>query len=733
VDYSFDPEFVGCTNRLSPTESQRVWKAVERYQADPGHRSLNLEKLQGRGRRRLWSIRASDELRLLLAREGDLTLFLRAGHHEDIYKLSDNNDFVVPVAGAPGLITVEARVDFNEVGVASERGNTTDADIPVPHRDCDEIEPRALLAHWEKRELLQEGFTDSEIEILHSASVDTLLESWPGIDEDTLTRVLEMAEKSPDSWRQTSLLNDQDDGVSFRQGIVERGALGGLSGVMSADEVRRLASQPIEDWMVFLHPEQRALVDRRFNGPARVRGAAGTGKTVVALHRAAALAKRLKGDGNRANHPVLFTTFISNLPPVFRNLYKRLPTAVEGAVEFINIDKLANRICTRGGMRLVLDTRTTDSAFAHSCNTVIQFDTPLHKAQLTRRYLREEVTAVIKGRGVDSLNEYLSLERTGRRTPFTSAMREQVWELRLDWDRRLGESGVVDFPDIVRAARDLALQREEPMFDAAIVDESQDITLVGLQLIRALVNGSKNGDRPDGLFIAGDGAQRIYAGGFTLAQAGIDVRGNSTVLRVNYRNTRQIIETALACAGNERIEDLEEEYERGDVSVVPQRDGVPPIVVSCKNIDGQIVFVDREVRRLQDTGAIGYGDVCVCAPTNRLVHLATKSLRARGINCQDLSQFDGTTNDSVKVGTFHRAKGLEFKVVFLMGLSASEFPSPQAQGQSDAEYSDQKALQISQLFVAMTRARDGLFVLCDGEVCSVLSERLDHFELITAE
>jgi hypothetical protein len=441
VEFSFDAAFINSTISLSPTESQRVWKAVERYQANSKHQSLKLEKLQGRGRRRLWSIRASDELRLLLAREGEVTVFLRAGHHDEIYSLADRTDFVVPVNGAPGLIGIEEHADVPGQSVASGSDDSTDGSRPAPE-DSDVLESGGLLSHWPKSELRQEGFSESETEILHLASVDTLLDLWPSIEDESLTRVLEMSEATPESWGQTSLLNDQDDGAGFREGIVERGALGGLSGIMSADEVRRLASEPIEDWMVFLHPEQRALVDRQFNGPARVRGAAGTGKTVVALHRAATLAKRLQSDGTSAKHTVLFTTFISNLPPVFRNLYKRLPTAVEGAVEFINIDKLAYRICTRGGMRVALDPRKADSAFAHACNAVILFDTPLHKAQLTRRYLKEEVTAVIKGRGVDSLADYLTLERTGRRTPFTSVMREQIWELRLDWDRKLEESGV---------------------------------------------------------------------------------------------------------------------------------------------------------------------------------------------------------------------------------------------------------------------------------------------------
>ncbi len=144
-------------------------------------------------------------------------------------------------------------------------------------------------------------------------------------------------------------------------------------------------------------------------------------------------------------------------------------------------------------------------------------------------------------------------------------MREQVWELRKEWDQRLGEVGIEDFPDVVRRARDITRQQPEPRYRVAIVDESQDLTLVGLQFIRALVSGADGTDRPDALFIVGNGAQKIDPGGFTLAQAGVDVRGNSTVLRVNYRNTREIVDAAMACTGSELVDDLGDEYTRGEL------------------------------------------------------------------------------------------------------------------------------------------------------------------------
>ena len=725
--YSMDEQFVPSLTRLAPSDSHRVMKAIDKYTKAPESPGLNLEQLEGRtGRRRLWTIRASQELRVLLARDGPTWVFLRAGHHDEIYDLAERRTFVVPVDGHPGLISIRP--------TPPDSGDSAPDRVAEPRQSPYDNKPK-IVEHWTTGELARAGFSENEIDRLRRTTPDTLLEVWPTITDEKLDRVIECSEMSPDEWFARDLFADETDDESrhkrFRDAVVERGALAGLSSLLSPQELQRLMSAPIEDWMIFLHPDQRALVERSFSGPARVRGSAGTGKTVVALHRAAVLAKRFTGSGGRnrrAPPSILFTTFVKSLTPVLRNLYHRLPTSVAGAVEFVNVDSLANRICRRFGQPPRLDPDIASRGFEAAFSAVVQEGTPLQRAGLTRDYLREEVTAVLKGRGVDSLEEYLNLERTGRRMPFTPAMRAQAWALREDWDKRLREAKIVDFPDVVREARDLARGHHEPMFRAAIVDESQDLTLVGLQLVQALVAGGSEEDEADGLFIVGDGAQKIYPGGYTLAQAGLDIRGNSTVLRVNYRNTRPIIRAAMACAGSESVNDLGDEYLRGDANPEAARDGARPRLVRAGNLFGQIAHVAAEIDRLCAEGELGPGDVGVFASSNASVERTVNHLANHEIDCQNLRGFDGRPNRSVKVGTFHRAKGLEFKVVFLLGLSHQSFPRPQRQDQSDAEYHEQRALQVSELFVAMTRARDGLFLLCDEEPSNVIYEALDYLE-----
>ena len=352
---------------------------------------------------------------MLLVREGPTSIFLRAGHHDAIYRFAEQWTWTSgpPHDGIPGLIATKSdAVDLDGSPLASRRTSG--------QRVLDS--ERSILARWGTPDLLKVGFDKDQVNLLRRATQDTLHDVWPDMDNDMLDQVMDCLEQSPDEWFQRQLISDEEaEAKRFREAIVERGALGGLSSLLTQEEFQRLLSAPVEDWMIFLHPDQRSLVDRHFNGPARVRGAAGTGKTVVALHRAAALAKRFAADNgqSRKHPPVLFTTFIKSLPPVFENLYRRLPSAVEGAVEFVNVDKLASDTCRQSGQPPRLDTNIVDKTFDAAFAAVIRNGTPLDRARITRGYLRDEVKYVLKGRGVDSLEEYRDMERTRRRTRFT--------------------------------------------------------------------------------------------------------------------------------------------------------------------------------------------------------------------------------------------------------------------------------------------------------------------------
>lgn len=520
------------------------------------------------------------------------------------------------------------------------------------------------------------------------------------------------------------LLNDERTGASFTR--------------IEPEFLAEVIGRPIEDWMIFLHPDQRSAATRRYQGPARARGPAGTGKTVVGLHRAAHLAARNRAiAGERSAQldadpepvpPVLFTTYINSLPPVFEELYQRIPGTTAGEVEFINVDKLARRICEEAGDKPHVNINKVTKAYNEAFGQIVVPGTPL-EGRFTSQYLRDEITKIIKGRGVESLDDYLRITRTGRRTQMGRLQRTQVWELMECWDSEMARHGTIDFCDVILRALEHARRRRSPTYSAVIVDEAQDLTLAGLQLLRALLNAPDHDvDQPDGLLILGDGAQRIYPGGYTLRQAGVEVRGRTTVLTENYRNTGEIIEAAIAVAGGHRVEDLGEEFYRADEAVTTIRQGPRPLLIEVDGLDAQIDEIARRIDDLVGTGeGFGTGDMAVLAHTNTMVNRISARLATRGLGIQALAGYDGRSTDQVKVGTFHRGKGLEFKVVFLPGLG--RFP-PATKGLTEGEAEESRALAISQLFVAMTRARDLLVVLHGHDLAGEVEAACNHFEVL---
>jgi len=715
-----DRRFFKSLQSLSPKDRNRIWDTVVRFRTDhrPGD---NLEQLQGRGKRsRWWTLRASQDLRVLLGREGPTCVLVYAGHHDDVYRYADRNRFV---CGADnGIRIVEVRREREPI---PDDEQSNDQRTPLPAA----ADEPSVLEHWTHAELVQAGFSPELIKQLRIATAETLADVCPDLDNDTADKIVECMDTGPEDYFQQRVIEDENrDNKRFRDAIIKNGALAGISQLLSPDELERLLSAPIEDWMLFLHPDQRTVVDRRFNGPARVRGSAGTGKTVVALHRAASLAHRFSRDPDEATGPapVLFTTYIKTLPPLFEHLYSRLPNALPDAVEFIHIDSLARRVCQQAGQGVWLNPKVVNEAFDHTWTSVISAGTPLQRAGITRIYLRDEITEIIKGRGVDSKDEYMALKRTGRRMQFPAPMREQVWTFREEWDKRLADQGAADFADVILRARNIA-RDSPPAYRAAIVDEAQDFTLARLQLVMALAGIEAGVRTPDSLFIVGDGAQKIYPGGFTLRQAGMDIRGNSAVLKVNYRNARPVIEAAMACTGSEVVDDHGDVFARGDAELEATRDGVKPRLVAAGKLEDQANFVVERISALAGD-ELGFGDFGVFAPKNDQVQKVSRALAQAGVPRTGLDRWSGESSASVKVGTFHRAKGLEFKVVFVLDVSQNRFPSPRWRQQSDEEHQERRTLEISSLFVAMTRARDGLFLLCNDVPSAEVVDALDYFD-----
>ncbi|MGH3371171.1 MAG: UvrD-helicase domain-containing protein [Nocardioidaceae bacterium] len=453
---------------------------------------------------------------------------------------------------------------------------------------------------------------------------------------------------------------------------------------------------PIEEWMTYLHPDQLKLVSTSWNGPARVRGAAGTGKTVVGLHRAAYLAERTP-------KKVLFVSFVKTLPVVLASLCERMSPSACANIDFLGVHKLAIDILDEAGIDSSISQTRVRNAF-NAAWAAVGRDSVLPKLDERPAYWKEEIDYVIKGRGLTDFDEYADLGRVGRRTPMRIEHRKAMWNVYREYERRLDQLGVHDFTDVLIMARDAVRSGDvELPYGTVVVDEVQDLNLVGLQLLHAIA-----GDGPDSLLIVGDGQQAVYPGGFTLAEAGIAVTGRAAVLRANYRNAVEILEVAARVVAWDEFDDLEGPPSAGARDVDVRRSGGTTITVRAadqRSLDAALV---KQIQETITVLGVAPGDMAVLVRTRRDLERYERVLSRAGIDNVDLRGYDGKTTDRVKVGTFKRAKGLEFKFVFLPGLA--DAASQPWSGESADSLRERLERERRELYVGMTRARDGLWL-----------------------
>jgi superfamily I DNA/RNA helicase len=473
-----------------------------------------------------------------------------------------------------------------------------------------------------------------------------------------------------------------------------------LSDLMSGDVYGALQGYrdgTMEDWMIFLSPLQRRAVDRAMGGPARVTGGPGTGKSVVALHRAARFAAQTDRPGS-----VLVTSFVRNVPEVMEGLFERLAPELLGRMRFQSIHALAHEIVTRHGQGLNLSPEAARSDFNRALKSMPARWERLQVARFDDTYLWDEVNRVVQGRGVESLGAYLSLPRHGRRRPMSAEVRTDVWGVWTDYQARtLAQTPPVsDFEGLI--GRALGAVRATPIetpYHAIVVDEAQDITEQGIRLLVELLDGASNGR----LLLVGDGGQRIYPGGFRLADLGLEVRGRSSSLELCYRSTDEIMK-AVGAVGRFLSLDQFGEEGLGLAVVTTVRTGARPELRVFTSPAYERDWLTREL----DPVDPDFDATAVLLPTNANVAAWRATLRQAGIGSVELRDYSGRPVPGVKVGTYNRAKGLEFKRVYLPGLD-SLFPW------GDQSNIDNVLQQGGQLYVAMSRARDRLTLSYAGQ------------------
>jgi superfamily I DNA/RNA helicase len=470
----------------------------------------------------------------------------------------------------------------------------------------------------------------------------------------------------------------------------------------------------IEEWMIFLSPVQRRAVDRAVGGPARVTGGPGTGKSVVGLHRAVAFASEAPGDER-----ILMTSFVRTVPEVLSGLFEKLAPDLAARVTFASVHSLAMKAL--GASRPHVDAAAAHRRFVR----VLHGNPDRYRqlsggARLSDDYLWEEFTRVIEGRGLTRRVEYLGLQRHGRKRAIAALVRGLIWDVYEEYRAACdqGPEPVVDWDRVLQLA--LAHVKAQPVADrysAIIVDEAQDISEVGVRFLLELFEGGATGR----IMLLGDAGQRIYPGGYRLAELGLEIRGRSFPMTVCYRSTDEIMQAVGSLGQFVSTEEFGADGVRG-LSLSTVRSGTRPrlhvFMLEADEINWLMSQLDRDDPELDGSAILVF--------TNRLAEAWRSRLREAGIGSVALDVYSGRPIPGVKVGTYHRAKGLEFKHLFLPHLDDS-FP------RGDQNDPDELIEAGSLLYVAMSRARDDLNLSYAGKPSMFIEALLPNVDVIEEE
>jgi len=452
-----------------------------------------------------------------------------------------------------------------------------------------------------------------------------------------------------------------------------------------------------EQWQLFLHPDQQELVYRPFDGPARIRGISGSGKTVVAFHRTRRHAKDVVG----ANKWILFTTFNKALARSASRLLDSLCGEERSAIEVSHLHKWClDFINFRQGLRPRFSPETKAVAQQRALEKVRR-EWPDSVPEIPVDYLWDEVEFIMGRFLHEERQAYLDTDRTGRGRALTAGQRAFVLRLYEEYLAQMVANGEVDPAEFVRIAYRLRKKGEESQHSYAgvIVDEAQDVSEIGLRLLYSLA--------PEAFLMVGDGVQRIFTKGYSLRGLGIDIAGRSKFLRKNYRNTRQILEAAFPLVASEWTKEIEgSPIDTGAVSpVFSVREGPRPAIVTCRMIEDEIRFLQSEVKYLLSSLRYSPSEVCIMARNDLYRQTALKALQEAGIPAVHYRAEADEPADigRVRVSSLHSAKGHEYSAVFIPGMVEGVFPQSKV---TQEEVQDERRV----LYVGMTRARDIVYL-----------------------
>ena len=700
MEFRIADTFTDSLARLTGDEQKAAKTTAFDLQLNPAHPSLQFHKLEKAKDPNFWSIRVSRDVRIIVHRTGTSLMLCYVGHHDDSYQWAERRKLEThPKTGAAQLVEIRLRVEEITIPKYVEAAPT-----PKP----------SLFSSLTDGELLGYGVPSEWLPEVRRANEDTILELADHLPNEAAEALLDLATgKIPQAYapmKATLAASLQPELAavtteSFKHPDAQRR----FRLINNSEELEQALNYPWEKWTIFLHPAQRELVERDYNGPARVAGSAGTGKTIVAVHRAVFLARKY------LDSRVLLTTFsepLSNaLATKLRHLIGNQPRLGE-RIEVQSLNAIGRRLYERNIGKL----RFANADTLRELLSKAAQETP--ESRFSLQFLISEWEQIVDAWQLATWESYRDVVRLGRKTRLKEPQRAIAWSIFDKARAALKEKQLITLSEMFSALAAFYSTNVSRPFEFIIVDEAQDVSIAQLRFLAALRTDSGNS-----LFFAGDLGQRIFQQPFSWKALGVDVRGRATTLRINYRTSHQIRMKADRLLGPEMADvDGIVEHRKSTISVF---NGPPPTIQTFDSTEAERSSVGDWLKARTQEGLLPH-EIAIFVRSGAELERARAVAELAAIPFKVLDDRVETVHGKAAIATMHLAKGLEFRAVAVMACDDEIIPLQQrietVADDSDLEevYNTERQL----LYVACTRARDHLLVTSVAPA----SEFLDDFE-----
>jgi hypothetical protein len=683
--------FTDSLGRLTADEQKAVKTTAFDLQLNPAHPSHQLHRLDKARDKQFWSVRASSDIRLILHKSDRNLVLCYVGHHDDAYQWAERRKLDVhPRTGAAQFVEIRERVE--EVVVPVYVPAPTPTSSPLSHSG-------RLFADVSEADLLGYGVPPEWLEAVREATEASLLDVAEHLPAEAAEALLVLATggqpgRSADEDTSTPQLaaSVTDSPDPFAHPDAQRR----FRLVTSHEALQQALDASWDKWTIFLHPDQQDLVTRSFQGPARIGGSAGTGKTVVAMHRAVSLTRR---------HPearVLLATFSEPLAEALRQRARRLMQSEPRLAERLDVASLLSVAMRHYRALTGQQASLAAPADVHALLAEAAATVPGHGKPLA--FLRAEWEHIIDAWQIRDWEAYRTARRLGRQTQLSEAQRRALWPVFARVHEVLDGKRLLTVPAFYAALTQAVGTARAPLYDCMVIDEAQDLSVAQLRWLAAM-----GGGRSDALFFAGDIGQRIFQQPFSWLALGVDVRGRSRTLRVNYRTSHQI-----RAAADRLLEPVMTDVDghKDDRShTVSVFSGPAPVVTECPSPDAETQTVAQWLRDATASG-VAPQEIGVFVRSSDESSRAHEAVKVAGLSLHGLDAAGSSRPGHVSISTMHLAKGLEFRAVVVMACDEDIIPHAGRlgevgdPGEMKATYDTERQL----LYVACTRARDMLLV-----------------------